>query len=135
MSYIENNVLSNGEVIIERVSLHPLKLVMAWICGVLGFWLLLIPLIKAIKLTIYYNTTEMVITNRKVIEKYGWISVHCDEMSLNKIENITVESSFWGGLFGYGDVIIQGANRNNVNFKGVSKPEQIRKIIDNSRYQ
>ena len=56
-------------------------------------------------------------------------------MSLNKIENITVESSFWGGLFGYGDVIIQGANRNNVNFKGVSKPEQIRKIIDNSRYQ
>lgn len=135
MSYIENNVLSNGEVIIERVSLHPLKLVMAWIWGILGFWLLLIPLIKAIKLTIYYNTTEMVITNRKVIEKYGWISVHCDEMSLNKIENITVESSFWGRLFGYGDVIIQGANRNNVNFKGVSKPEQIRKIIDNSRYQ
>ncbi len=135
MSYIENNVLSNEEVIIERVSFHPLKLVMAWIWGVLGFWLLLIPLIKAIKLTIYYNTTEMVITNRKVIEKYGWISVHCDEMSLNKIENITVESSFWGGLFGYGDVIIQGANRNNINFKGVSKPEQIRKIIDNSRYQ
>lgn len=135
MSYIENNVLSNGEVIIERVSLHPLKLVMAWIWKVLGFWLLLIPLIKAIKLTIYYNSTEMVITNRKVIEKYGWISVHCDEMSLNKIENITVKSSFWGGLFGYGDVIIQGANRNNVNFKGVSKPEQIRKIIDNSRYQ
>ena len=131
MSYIENNVL----VIIERVSLHPLKLVMAWIWGILGFWLLLIPLIKAIKLTIYYNSTEMVITNRKVIEKYGWISVHCDEMSLNKIENITVESSFWGGLFGYGDVIIQGANRNNINFKGVSKPEQIRKIIDNSRYQ
>lgn len=31
MSYIENNVLSNEEVIIERVSLHPLKLVMAWI--------------------------------------------------------------------------------------------------------
>lgn len=133
MSYIEKNVLSNNENVVEKVQLHPLRIVLAWIWGILGFWLLFIPTIKAIKLTVSYKTTEMVITNKKAIEKYGWIKVHCDEMGLDKIENVTVDFSFWGRIFGYGNVHIQGTNRNNVNFIGVKNPEQVRKIINDIR--
>ena len=74
MSYVEKNVLQNGETILKRVEMHPLRLVFAWIWGILGFWLIFIPTIKAIKLSIYYKTTEFVITNKKVIEKYGVVS-------------------------------------------------------------
>ena len=70
----------NNENVVEKVQLHPLRIVLAWIWGILGFWLLFIPTIKAIKLTVSYKNTEMVITNKKAIEKYGWIKVHCDEM-------------------------------------------------------
>lgn len=133
MGYVEKNVLENDESILKKFKLHPLKLVLAWIWGVLGCWLILIPTIKAIKLSIYYMTTELVITRKKLIEKYGLISVHCDEMALEKIENITVNSSFWGRIFGYGNVIIQGTNRNNINFNYVKSPEDVRKFINSTR--
>lgn len=133
MGYVEKNVLQNGESVVKKVELHPLKLVLAWIWGILGCWLILIPTIQAIKLSIYYKTTELVVTDKKVIEKYGLVNIHCDEMSLDKIENITVNRSFWGGIFGYGDICFQGTNRNNVYFNGVKKPEEVRKFINNLR--
>ena len=52
-SYVVNNVLQNGETVVERFKLHPMRLILRWIWGILGFWLLLIPTIKAIRLSIY----------------------------------------------------------------------------------
>ena len=133
MGYVEKNVLNHDESILKKFKLHPLKLILAWIWGVLGCWLILIPTLKAIKLSIYYMTSELVITREKIIEKHGLISFHCDEMPLEKIENITVNSSFWGRIFGYGDVIIQGTNINNINFNYVKRPENVRKLINRTR--
>lgn len=130
MSYIEKNILIDGEEVVEKFQLHSLKLVMAWVWGVLFCWLLLIPLIMAISKTIKFHNTEMVVTNKKIIEKYGLVSIHCDEMGLDKIENITIHKSFWGGIFGYGDVFIQGTNFNNIDFIGVKNPEHVRKILN-----
>lgn len=131
MSYVEKNVLQDGESIIKVCEIYPFKLILAWIFGVLGCWLLFIPTIKAIKKTIEYRTTEYVITNKKVFEKYGLVNKHCDEMRLEKIENITVNTTFWGNIFGYGNVCIQGTNRNNIYFTDVKNPEEIRKTINN----
>jgi len=133
MSYIEENVLTKNEEIIFTPELNALKLVLAWIWGILGIWILFIPFIKAIKVTIKYATTEYAVTNKKVVEKYGWLNTYCDEMGLTKIENITINQSMFGKLFNYGNVCIQGTNSNNVNFIGVNKPEEIRKIINNQR--
>ena len=133
MGYVEENVIQKNEHIIQIVELHPIRLIFAWIWGVLGFWLLLIPTIKAIKETINYKCTEYVITDKKTIEKYGFVKVLCDEMNLNKIENITINASFWGRIFGYGNVCIQGTNRNNINFICVKDPESVRKTINNLR--
>jgi len=133
MGYVEENVIQKNEHIIQIVELHPIRLIFAWIWGVLGFWLLLIPTIKAIKETINYKYTEYVITDKKTIEKYGFVKVHCDEMNLNKIENITINASFWGRIFGYGNVCIQGTNRNNINYICVKDPESVRKTINNLR--
>ena len=131
MSYIEDNVINKNEKIVYTPELNSIRLIVAWIWGVLGFWLLLIPLINAIKVTIYYCTTEFAVTNKKVVEKYGWLNTHCDEMALSRIENITVNQSMFGKLFNYGNVCIQGTNRNNVNFIGVKYAKEIRKIINN----
>jgi len=133
MGYIEKNVIQSNEIIVSKIELHPIRLILAWICGILGMWLLLIPTIIAIKITIEHKTTELVITNKKVIEKYGWLNTHCDEMVLEKIENITVNQSFWGKIFNYGNVIIQGTNRNNIYFRGVKNPEVVRKLINSAR--
>lgn len=54
-------------------------------------------------------------------------------MVLSSLENITVTQSLWGKIFKYGNVIIQGTNRNNINYIGIRKPETVRVLINQSR--
>ena len=51
MAYLENNVISAKENIVLKANKNAIFLVLKWIWGVLGFWLLLIPTISAIKET------------------------------------------------------------------------------------
>ncbi len=127
MSYLEKKVISSNEKILLHPKKNPLFLVLKWIWGILFFWLLLIPTFKAIKATIRYATTDYVITDKRVVEKYGWISTCTNEMPLNKIENATVVYTFWGKIFNYADLIFQGANRNNVTFRFIKNAEKIKK--------
>ena len=129
MSYLEKNVVSSKEKVMIVPTKNPVFLVLRWIWGVLGFWLLLIPTIKAIKETIRFGTTEYLVTDQKIMEKYGWISTHTDEMPLSKIENIVVNYTFWGKIFNYGTVVCQGTNRNNITFRCVKNAESIKKAI------
>lgn len=134
MSYIEENVLSDNEKIIFSPVLCYIQLFWKCVWGVLFCWLLLIPTIKGIVYAVRINHTEYAITNKKLIEKYGVFSVHCDEMGLNKIENVTLETSFFGRLFHYGTVVVQGTNRNNIYFRNVKDPENVKKQINNILY-
>ena len=129
MNYIETNSLVSDEKIRYMPQKCKIPLFWHWVFGILFFWLLLIPLIKAIRYHIEFVTTEYAITDKKVIEKYGLLSVVCDEMKLEKIENVTISKTFWGNVFNYGDLHIQGANRNNVNFSGIKYPEEAKKMI------
>lgn len=129
MSYLEKNVLSETEIILMKVEKNPIFLILSWIWGILGFWLLFIPTIKAIIYTIRYVTTEYLVTDKSVMEKQGWISTHTDETPLNKIENIVVHYTLFGKIFNYGTVSIQGANRNNIVFKNVKNAENVKKQL------
>ena len=121
MSYVAEKILHPKDTVVKQFALHPIRLVFAWIWGVLGCWLLLIPTIKAIMTTVAYKTTEYVLTENRIIEKYGLFNVHCDEMGLDKIENITLEQGFWGRVFKYGTVVVQGTNRNNIYLKETAR--------------
>ena len=129
MSYIEENVLGSNEQILITPEKCRIPMFWWWVGGILGCWILLIPLIWAIKKTVEFTHIEYAVTDKKVIEKYGWLSTHCDEMPLARIENLTVTKNFCGGLFHYGNINIQGTNRNNIHFNGVKNPEAIRKQI------
>ena len=99
MSYLENNVVGTSEIIKIRPQKNAMFLVLKWIWGILGCWLLFIPTIKAIAATVKFCTTEYLVTDKNVMEKHGLISTHTDEMPLNKIENIVVDYTFWGKIF------------------------------------
>lgn len=130
MSYIEEKVLSGNEHIVKRATISKIPLFWWWVGGILGCWLLLIPTIKAIKATLAYRTTEYVITDKKVIEKRGIVSVRCDEMLLEKVENVVVQQSFWGRLCKFGTVIIKGTNRDNIYFVNIKDYLDIKEVLN-----
>lgn len=130
MSYLEQNVMSSKEVVKIKPQKNSIFLVLAWIWGILGCWLIFIPTVKAIIKTVKFCSTEYLITDKKAMEKYGWISTHTDEMPLEKIENIVVNYTFWGKVFNYGNICLQGTNRNNINFTQIKDAESIKKQIN-----
>lgn len=130
MSYLEQNVMSSKEVVKIKPQKNSIFLVLAWIWGILGCWLIFIPTVKAIIKTVKFCSTEYLITDKNAMEKYGWISTHTDEMPLEKIENIVVNYTFWGKVFNYGNICLQGTNRNNINFTQIKDAESIKKQIN-----
>ncbi len=56
--------------------------------------------------------TELVITDRRVMAKFGIISRTTYEISLNKIEGANLKQSAIGRLLGFGTIIVRGVGAN-----------------------
>lgn len=127
-SYIEDALIKDERIVYTgKVSVWP----MAWMISLgiillpafgLGLIFLLIVWIKS-------KTTELAITNKRVIAKFGFISRRTVEININKIESIQVDQSATGRVFNYGTLLISGAGEPQAPILGISKPMQFRKAF------
>jgi uncharacterized membrane protein YdbT with pleckstrin-like domain len=53
-------------------------------------------------------TTEIAVTNKRIIYKRGLITRHTAEMNMDKVASVDVDQSIWGRMFDYGSVRILG---------------------------
>ena len=125
-SYIDQ-VLINDEQVIYRARLSKWSL---W--PQILFGALLLPLFGAGLLLwlwawILYATTELAVTNKRVIAKTGMIERRTNEMFLEKIESIQVDQSILGRLFNFGSVVISGTGVHSAPFKNISDPLALRR--------
>ena len=97
-NYVEKNLYEN-ELIVDEARRDRWGLIGAWILGILFFWVLFIPLIIAIKETIVYTHTELILTNKRIVRKSGVFHTKAFDAPLNKILNVYVETTFWGNVF------------------------------------
>lgn len=107
-NYVENN-LGKNESIVKKADLNGLFLLATWLKGILFFWLLFIPLIKAIIATIQFMNMELVITNKRIVGKIGVLNTKSLDAPLNKIQNVSVDQPFFGKIFNFGTVKVNTA--------------------------
>jgi uncharacterized membrane protein YdbT with pleckstrin-like domain len=88
----------------------------------LGLVLLLVAYVK-------YRTTELAITTRRVIAKFGFISRRTVELNIQKVESIQVEQSMMGRILDYGTLIIYGGGNPQAPIPGISHPIAFRKAF------
>jgi uncharacterized membrane protein YdbT with pleckstrin-like domain len=74
-------------------------------------------------------STELAVTNRRVIAKYGIISRMTYEIMVDRITGANFEQSFFGRLLGYGTVIVHGAGGDISPFERISNPEGFHKAL------
>lgn len=53
-------------------------------------------------------TTELAITDRRIIFKRGFIRRHTIEMNMDKVESVDVDQTILGRMFDYGDITVRG---------------------------
>jgi membrane protein YdbS with pleckstrin-like domain len=73
-----------------------------------GLLFLLLPPLIALPAFITYKNSELLITDRRVLIKVGFIHRRTLEMFISKIESVSVSQGLFGRLWDYGTVIIRG---------------------------
>jgi uncharacterized membrane protein YdbT with pleckstrin-like domain len=68
------------------------------------------------------RSTEIAITNRRVIAKFGFIKRDTVEINLDKVEALRVEQGFLGRILNYGTVYISGAGTSVAPIRNIADP-------------
>jgi uncharacterized membrane protein YdbT with pleckstrin-like domain len=123
MSYVQKNLMPNEKLVLEvRLTMVPFVLSLLW------SWVFL--WIPALLIFLRLKRTELGITDRRVIEKYGILSVTTAETTLDKIQNVTFKQGLFGRIFNYGTVVIQtAAKMGREGLRYISDPKQARDAI------
>ncbi len=85
--------------------------------------------ISALAAAITYRTSELLITNRRVLIKVGLISRRTTEMFINKIESIAVDQGIFGRLCDFGTVTIRGTGGSSEPFAMIGHPLEFRNHV------
>lgn len=120
-SYVESALIKGEQVVYQGKvsvwSLAPLLFLGLILLGFYGFGLLFWG-----AAAVRYFTTELAITNKRVIAKFGLISRSTIEINLQKIESIQVHQGILGRIFNFGSIIVSGAGNPQAPVPGVSNP-------------
>lgn len=128
MSYVQS-ALTKGESVLYQGKVSVWSLLPMIILGLATVWLVGIGLIFFALAAISYFTTELAITNKRVIAKVGLISRKTIELNLQKIESIQVDQSILGRLFNFGSIVVAGAGNPQAPVRGISSPMNFRRAF------
>jgi len=74
-------------------------------------------------------TTEVAVTDRRIILKRGFIRRHTVEMNMQKVESVDVDQTQLGRLFDYGAVTIRGTGSTFESLRMIDSPLKLRTTI------
>lgn len=75
-------------------------------------------------------STELAVTNRRVIAKFGITSTITTEIDRHKIAGVVIHQSLLGKLFNYGRITLRGYAGNISNMPPISRPYDFQKYVN-----
>ena len=133
-SYVES-ALTKGEKVIYEGKISLWSLLPLMLLGLLTLGLFGLGLIFWIAAAIRYLSTELAITNKRVIAKFGFISRTTIEINIQKIESIQVNQGILGRIFNFGSIVVSGAGNPQAPVPGISSPLNFRREFLNAQEQ
>jgi uncharacterized membrane protein YdbT with pleckstrin-like domain len=74
-------------------------------------------------------TTEIAVTDRRVIYKRGFINRHTIEMNMDKVASVDVDQSVLGRLLNYGTVTVQGTGMSFEPLRRIRSPLSLAAVV------
>ncbi len=75
------------------------------------------------------NSTELAVTSRRVIAKFGLVRRSTVELNISKVESIRVEQTVMGRIFGYGSIIVTGTGSTIDPIPFIANPIKFRQAV------
>lgn len=144
MSYLDK-VIGPGENIIYVAKVH-------WVVYVQGFFVILLGILLGLTVHeyayalcvvgfllllpgwFYSITTELAVTDRKAVAKWGFLQRQTIEQRLSTIDSVSVNQSIIGRLLNYGTIEIMGSGVSTTPMKNIADPLLIRRAIEAAEY-
>lgn len=134
--YIEAN-LANSEQILYKAQIHWYVYINAAVALILSIIVhqnkilsasfLFLAVCIAMKAHIYRCSTELAVTNMRIIAKVGWISRTSTELRHDKVESIMLDQTVMGRIMGFGTVLLHGTGSGITALKDIDNPLEFRK--------
>jgi uncharacterized membrane protein YdbT with pleckstrin-like domain len=151
MSYVQR-VLQPGETLLHQSTIHwmifipGVLLLLVGIAGaalyfvdttgdlqILSYSLMLVGFVSgALSLVMAWFrrwTTEVAVTDRRIIYKHGFIRRHTVEMNMDKVESVDVDQTVFGRMFDYGDITVRGTGSGIEPLRKIDSPIQFRNAV------
>lgn len=98
-----------------------------------AFFVMLMGILRFVQMMIVRVTTEIVVTNKRLVYKRGLIARYVGEINIDRIEGVNVLQGVLGRIFGYGRLMVRGMGVGEVMLPAVDAPITFRKAIDRAR--
>ena len=150
MHYVRR-VLQPGENVVHATRMHWIIFLpaMLWLAGALVLWIfglsrdgdlriggealaaiaLIFGIAAGTPAFIRWISTELAVTDRRVIYKAGLISRHTLEMNRSKVESVDVDQSLLGRMLGFGTIVVRGTGGSLEPIRMISDPLTFRSHI------
>ena len=106
MSYIDESLVP-GETVLHRARVSWWSQAGLVVLGVL-LLVVIVGIFFILAAWIKVHSTELAITNRRVIAKFGFIKRDTVEINLEKVEALRVEQGFLGRMLNFGTILMTG---------------------------
>ena len=150
MTYSEQS-LGQNEKLIYEAHFHPLYFAAAWLavifCVALAIaalifatgivkWSLLGVSAAGLAVVLYQMipiwTTEIAVTNHRVVIKRGWLTRSTTELQLKNIEQVNFHQGLLGRIFNSGKIVIHGTGVDDLILPNIARPVDLVKAIENA---
>lgn len=137
MARYVDSILTNGEHVITRGRTSMLSMLPAFIGG--GF-LVLVGLSGSLLMLITGGfwigvayarraTTELAVTNKRLIAKSGLFDRNDVALDLTTVESVRVEQSILGKVLDYGSIVVSGRRTTHTEVPFIARPMAFRQAV------
>lgn len=127
--YIDNNLINNERVIL-RAKVSWWSQIWMFLFGAILLAAYGLGLILIIVAVLRVMTTELALTNKRVIAKTGFIRRDTVELRLDRVEGLIVNQGIVGRILNYGTVLVTGTGGIKTPIPYISKPTDFRRVVN-----
>ncbi len=96
----------------------------------LGILLAVVAVLMAIYATILKEILMLVVTNKRVLVRYGILQIDVVDIHFDKVESVELERMLPGYLIGYANVVIMGTGNRYIVIPYVANAVDIRRVYN-----
>jgi uncharacterized membrane protein YdbT with pleckstrin-like domain len=121
-------------ILATTVSLAVFQTLYSLLIVAIGFALILLPIATMTRDILLWSNRLYIVTNRRVLQIYGVFNKHVTDSSLEKVNDVKMEQSAFGRMFGYGEIEILTASELGANlFKQIEDPIRFKTAMLNAK--